>query len=114
MSSELKRMSEMLKSGATMLSKTCPECGSPLFQVGKDIICAKCNKKVVIVRATEKEEKITEEVVLSNVKQTVLSKIKEVNDAINSENDKEKLILNSQTLSIWLDILDKIRKIRRE
>ncbi len=107
-------MSEMLKSGATMLSKTCPECGSPLFQVGKDIICAKCNKKVVIVRATEKEEKITEEVVLSNVKQTVLSKIKEVNDAINSENDKEKLILNSQTLSIWLDILDKIRKIRRE
>ena len=107
-------MSELLKSGATMLSKTCPECGSPLFKVGKDIICAKCNKKVVIVKATEKEEQITEEVVLSNVEQTVLSKIKEVNDAINTENDKEKLILNSQTLSIWLDILDKIRKLRRD
>lgn len=97
-----------------MLSKTCPECGSPLFKVGKDIICAKCNKQVVIVKATQKEDKITEEAVLSNVEQTVLSKIKEVNDAINSENDKEKLILNSQTLSIWLDILDKIRKLRRD
>ena len=107
-------MSELLKSGATMLSKTCPECGSPLFKVGKDIICAKCNKQVVIVKATQKEDKITEETVLSNVEQTVLSKIKEVNDAINSENDKEKLILNSQTLSIWLDILDKIRKLRRD
>jgi UPF0148 protein len=107
-------MSELLKSGATMLSKTCPECGSPLFRVGKDITCAKCNKQVVIVKATQKEDKITEEAVLSNVEQTVLSKIKEVNDAINSENDKEKLILNSQTLSIWLDILDKIRKLRRD
>ena len=107
-------MSELLKSGATMLSKTCPECGSPLFKVGKDIICAKCNKQVVIVKATEKEDKITEEAVLSNLEQTVLSKIKEVNNAINSENDKEKLILNSQTLSIWLDILDKIRKLRRD
>ena len=107
-------MSELLKSGATMLSKTCPECGSPLFKVGKDIICAKCNKQVVIVKATQKEDKITEEAVLSNVEQTVLSKIKEVNDAINSENDKEKLILNSQTLSIWLDILDKIKKLRRD
>jgi len=107
-------MSELLKSGATMLSKTCPECGSPLFKVGKDIICAKCNKQVVIVKATQKEGKITEETVLSNVEQTVLSKIKEVNDAINSENDKEKLILNSQSLSIWLDILDKIRKLKRD
>ena len=97
-----------------MLSKTCPECGSPLFKVGKDIICAKCNKQVVIVKATQKEDKITEEAVLSNVEQTILSKIKEINDAINSENDKEKLILNSQTLSIWLDILDKIRKLRRD
>jgi UPF0148 protein len=107
-------MSELLKSGATMLSKTCPECGSPLFKVGKDIICAKCNKQVVIVKATQKEDKNTEESVLGNVEQTVLCKIKEVNDAINSENDKEKLILNSQTLSIWLDILDKIRKLRRD
>ena len=107
-------MSELLKSGATMLSKNCPECGSPLFKVEKDIICAKCNKKVVIVKATEKDDKIAEETVLSNVERTVLSKIKEVNDAINSENDKEKLILNSQSLSIWLDILDKIRKLRRD
>ena len=114
MSSELKKMSELLKSGASMLSKNCPECGSPLFQVEKDIICAKCNKKVVIVKATEKEDKITEETVLSNVEHTVLSKIKEINTAINSENDREKLILNSQSLSIWLDILDKIRKLRRD
>src|SRR5207245_187669 len=52
LSEDVKRMADLLKSGATMLSDVCPECGNPLFRVKGDIFCAKCNKPVVYARAT--------------------------------------------------------------
>jgi len=105
-------MSELLKSGATMLSETCPECGSPLFKVGSDIICAKCNKPVVILKATQQEDKVIGERVLGDLEQTILSKIKEINNAMSSENDAEKLTQYGKALSTWLDALDKVRKLK--
>lgn len=112
MSSELKKMSELLKSGATMLSETCPECGSPLFKVGSDIICVKCNKPVVILKASQQEDKVIGERVLGDLEQTILSKIKEINSAMSSENDAEKLAQYGKALSTWLDALDKVRKLK--
>lgn len=112
MCSELKKMSELLKSGATMLSETCPECGSPLFKVGSDIICAKCNKPVVILKATQQEDMVIGERVLGDLEQTILSKIKEINSAMSSENDVEKLTQYGKALSTWLDALDKVRKLK--
>lgn len=112
MSLELKRMSELLKSGATMLSEACPECGSPLFKVGREIMCAKCNKPVVIVKATEEESKIMGGRVLEDLEQTILSKIGEINSAISSENDAEKLTQYGKALSTWLEALEKVRKLK--
>jgi len=39
----VRKMAKMLSGGATMLSKSCPECGSPLFKLkdGK-VVCASC------------------------------------------------------------------------
>lgn len=112
MSSELKRMSELLKSGATMLSQSCPECGSPLFRVRNEIICAKCNKPVVIVKATEEEGKIMSGRVLDEVEQTILSKIREINGVLMTESDAERLTQHGKALSTWLDALDKVRKLK--
>jgi len=112
MSSELKRMSDLLKSGATMLSETCPECKSPLFKVGKDIICAKCNRPVVIVKASMEEGKIMSGRVLDDLEQTLLSKIGKINSAISSEDDAEKLIQHGKTLAVWLDALDRVRRLK--
>lgn len=112
MSAELKRMSELLKSGATMMSEACPECGSPLFKVGSDIICAKCNKPVVILRAAEEESKIIGSRILDDLEQTVLSKIREMNSLIGSEGDVERLTQYGRALSTWLDTLEKVRRLR--
>ncbi|MEM3003694.1 MAG: Sjogren's syndrome/scleroderma autoantigen 1 family protein [Candidatus Bathyarchaeia archaeon] len=112
MSSELKRMSELLKSGATMLSEACPECGSPLFKVGSDIICAKCNKPVVILKAAEEEDRVLGDRVLGELEQTIMGKIKDISRAIDSENDMEKLTLYGRMLSTWLDALDRIKKLK--
>ncbi|MGQ9543816.1 MAG: Sjogren's syndrome/scleroderma autoantigen 1 family protein [Candidatus Bathyarchaeia archaeon] len=112
MSAELRRMSELLKSGATMMSEACPECGSPLFKVGGDIICAKCNKPVVILKATEEESKIIGSRILDDLEQTVLSKIREMNSIIGSEEDVERLTQYGRALSTWLDTLDKVRRLK--
>jgi UPF0148 protein len=39
----VRKMAKLLSAGATMLSKSCPNCGSPLFKLknGK-ILCASC------------------------------------------------------------------------
>jgi len=104
-------MAELLKSGATMLSESCPECTSPLFKVGSEIICAKCNKPVVIIKATE-EGKVVGSRVLEDLEQTILSKINEINNAMGSESNAEKLALYGKALSTWLDALDKVRKLK--
>ncbi|MEM3595205.1 MAG: Sjogren's syndrome/scleroderma autoantigen 1 family protein [Candidatus Bathyarchaeia archaeon] len=112
MPAELKRMSDLLKSGATMMSEACPECGSPLFKVGSDIICAKCNKPVVILRAAEEESKIIGSRILDDLEQTVLSKIREMNSIISSEGDVERLTQYGRALSTWLETLEKVKRLR--
>ena len=43
MSGDMKGMADLLRKGATMLSRSCPECGTPLFQLKSgDIVCANC------------------------------------------------------------------------
>ena len=112
MSSEIKRMSDLLRSGATMLSEICPECGSPLFKVKNDIVCVKCNKPVVMVKATEQEGSVVGGKVLEELEQTMLSKIKGINSALSQETDVERLNQYGKILSTWLDALDKIRRLR--
>jgi len=52
----VKEMAEMLRQGAKMLSYSCPECGSPLFQLKSgEVWCARCQKRVVIVAEDEDE-----------------------------------------------------------
>ena len=105
-------MAGLLKSGATMLSQSCPECGSPLFRVRNEIICARCNKPVVIVKATEEEGKVTSGRVLDEVEQTILSKIGEINNVLTTESDAERLAQYGKTLSIWLEVLDRVRRLK--
>ena len=42
---ELDKISRMLERGATMLSKHCQTCGSPLFRYQGEIICPVCQDK---------------------------------------------------------------------
>ena len=61
---DVKKMAELLKSGATMLSETCPECGTPLFRKGRETFCAKCNKPVVIIQTSEDETRLKVDTIL--------------------------------------------------
>ena len=111
-SAEVKRMSELLKSGATMLQETCPQCGTPLFRKGLETFCAKCNRPVVIVRNVEDENRLMTDQILDNTEQTLLAKIQQVNTAMKTESNPEKLLTYGNALKIWLDAIGSLRKLK--
>ena len=109
---DIKKMAELLKSGATMLQDTCPECNTPLFRKGKDTFCPKCNRPVVIIQSAEDETRLVTDKVLESSEQTLFAKIQEVNIAMKNETDPEKLIMYGNVLTSWLGAIEKIRRLR--
>ena len=110
---EVKRMAELLKSGAAMLPETCPECGTPLFRKGDETFCPNCNRPVVIIRSAEQENRIMTDKVLEDSEQTLLAKIRELNVAMKIEKDPEKLLAYGNALGSWLDAIEKLRRLRQ-
>jgi len=109
---EVKRMAELLKSGAAMLPETCPECGTPLFRKGNETFCPNCNKPVVIIRSAEQETRILADSVLEDSEQTLLAKIREINLAMKIEKDPDKLLVYGDALVAWLEAIEKLRRLR--
>jgi len=109
---DVKGMAELLKSGATMLSETCPECGTPLFRKGKETFCAKCNKPVVIIQTSEDEIRLKADTILESSEQTLMAKIQEVSLVLKNETDPEKLVAYGNALSSWLSAIEKLRRLR--
>ena len=107
-------MAELLKSGATMLSETCPECGTPLFRKGKETFCAKCNKPVVIIQSAEDETRLKADTVFETSEQTLMAKIQEVNSALKNETDPDRLVAYGNALSSWLTAIEKLRRLKSQ
>ncbi len=111
---DVKQMAELLKTGATMLSETCPQCGTPLFRKGKDTFCAKCNRPVVILQSAEDESRLMTRQILENTEQTLLAKIRDVNSAIKTESDPERLVAYGNALNTWLIAIEKLRILKAQ
>ena len=109
---DVKRMAELLKSGAAMLSETCPQCGTPLFRKGSETFCPKCNRPVVIIRSAEQETRLVADSILEDSEQTLLAKIREVNLAMKIEKDPEKLLVYGNALASWLGAIERVRRLR--
>jgi UPF0148 protein len=112
MGAEVKRMADLLRSGATMLQETCPVCATPLFRLGKDTFCPKCNRPVAIVKSAEEEVKLASQQVLDNLDQTVLEKIAELNAAIKNEHGLTPLRELGEAVKTYLFVLEQVRKLR--
>lgn len=112
MGAEVKRMSELLKSGATMLPETCPQCGTPLFRKGTEIFCAKCNRPVIILRNAEDESRLVTDQILDSTEQTLLAKIQQINTALKTESDLEKMVTYGIAIKNWLEAIDNLRKLK--
>ena len=112
-SRELQTMADLLKQGATLTDLSCPACASPIFKLKSgEFWCAKCQKRVILVKEGQTPEEATRPILLSTLETTVLTKIQEIEKRIKEEEDPEQLQKLTTILSNLLDELNKIRKMK--
>ena len=110
----IKRMADLLRQGTTLTELACPACSSPLFRLKDGTLwCAKCEKKVIIIKEGEEPTKITGPIALDTLETTLLAKIQEIQNKMQSEQNMEELQKLSRALSELLENLEKTRKAKR-
>lgn len=113
-SKHLKKMVDLLRQGSTLTDLACPACASPLFRLKSgNLWCARCEKRVIVVREGEEPPKVTSSAVLDKLEATVLAKVQEIQNRMEKENNAEKLQKLGTLLSGLLDNLEKVRKAKR-
>lgn len=111
---DLQNMADLLKQGATLTELSCPACASPLFKLKSgELWCAKCQKRVIVVREGETPEEAGKSIMLSGLESTVLTKIREIQTKINDEKDPAQLEKLSATLASLLENLEKIKRMKQ-
>ena len=112
-SKDVKAMADLLCQGATLTDRACPACSSPLFKLKSgDLWCAKCKKRVIIVEEGAQPTEAARPVILNSLESTILTKIDEVNQKIREETDIDRLQKLNDALSVLLENLQRVRKIK--
>lgn len=109
-----KKMAELIRAGASMTSLSCPQCHAPLLKLKTgEIYCAGCERKVVIVKDDREESLLLRNLLLDDLDVTICKKIEDVQRRIQHENDNKKLYEYAKELLLWLEALEKLRKMPR-
>jgi UPF0148 protein len=110
----IKKMADMLRKGSTLTDLACPACSAPLFRLKSgEILCVKCEKKVIIVKEGVDPEKIKNTIILENLEKTLLTRITEIQNKLQNETNIQEIEKLSLTLSTLLESLEKTRKTKR-
>ncbi len=110
---KMKRMVDLLRSGATMLADVCPICNSPLFKLKSgDVYCPGCEKRVVFVKEGEDVAKALQIQVISELTSTASQKLMELTNMAKYESDVERLYELGRCMLTWLEIFEKIKKLQ--
>jgi UPF0148 protein len=103
----LKEMAEMLRQGAKMLSMSCPECGTPLFQLKTgEIFCPHEKREVKIMKEGESAEKMKQDATLE---QTLQSKLNLLQQRLEASIDPSEIRELTQTITVLLDALNRLK-----
>jgi UPF0148 protein len=109
----IKRMADLLRQGATLTDLSCPVCASPLFRLKDGTLwCAKCEKKVIVVKEGEEPEK-TSGMAYDKLEATLLAKVQEIQNKIQQTENVEELQKLSTALSELLSNLEKVKKMKK-
>jgi len=108
----VKKMADLLRRGATMLADACPQCGSPLFKVGEDIYCVKCDKRIVYADSDEEIETEAVMTLLPELRKTLIGKLKVLNKLVDSETDIESLTKLANLMVLLLQSLHRLENMK--
>ena len=110
----MRRMVDALRSGAKMLADHCPVCNNPLFEIGGQIWCLKCNKRVIKVKGEEDVEEALTSITLTEVMKTLTTKIEELNLVLKRVADPEEIGKLAETMKTVLETLETASKLKKQ
>jgi len=98
----MRRMKELLKEGAVMLSETCPICGLPLFRLKNgDVVCP-IHGKVYIVSSDEEAREVEISEIIKLVEYEAVKRLK---DMLGEGMEPSEAL-------VWLRIVEEVERIR--
>ncbi len=109
-SEDLQKMVDMLRRGATLLSKACPACSSPLFKVDGKIWCPTCEKQVIVMREGEPPPPELSSLLLSSLANAIYDKLREVEARIRKARETDDL---QESLRLAVGLLEVLERIKR-
>ncbi len=111
---DIKRMADLLRQGATLTDMACPQCSSPLFRLQDGTLwCGKDQKKVIIVKEGEEPQKATGNLPLDKLEATLMSKVQDLEGKIEKTDNVEELGKLTSALSELLNSLEKIKRMKK-
>ena len=108
----IKKMADLIRSGAVMLGEKCPVegCTMPLFRLKTGEIICPVHGRVYIVKTDEEAQQIIKEATTRQVLEKLEKKILEILDAA-SRNPEE---YGYRDIIGWLEALERIKRITGE
>ena len=110
----IRKMADMLRAGATMLSEVCPQCGSPLFKLKSGEVVCPLHGRVYLVKTEEEAEKVTTYAILEGLERNVVKILIDIQKSLPSIKDPEELEYKARNLIAWLEVLERILRLRKE
>jgi len=105
----IKIMAELLKSGATMLSETCPVegCNLPLFKLRSGEIVCPVHGRVYVAKTDEDVREIYSKATLSMLLDSVQDRAVRVISELIREED-----VDATEIIKWLEVLERIERLK--
>jgi len=94
-----------------MLSEICPVCNSPLFEIGDELRCLRCDKPVVIVREESETMSATAPLILSQLENVISAKIDVLTALFQKATEPDEIRTLSETLSSLLKLFHQSRRL---
>jgi len=108
----VKKMADLLRRGATMLADACPQCGSPLFKVGDDIYCVRCDRRIVYEESDEEVDTQAVRTLIPELRETLIGNLKVLNELVESETDVEALTKLASLMVLLLQSLHGLENLK--
>ncbi len=105
----VRKMAELMKAGAVMLSDTCPVkgCNLPLFKLRSGEIVCPVHGRVVVVRSEEEAVEVTKKYGLAGVLDKLEDYAIKTIDSMVGEASDPSLIIE------WLEVVERVERIKK-
>lgn len=106
----VKKMSDLMRSGAIMLEQTCPLCGLPLFRTRSSEVICPIHGPVKIVKSEEEAVEAVSLAVLRELEKVIARKLHAYVELFSKEDINSN---EMKDLIYLLDILERVKRIRK-